>query len=328
MSNALPDWLEPVFARLADRYAAGRFPHALLVTGPAGVGKRLLSQALLARLVCETAGAQPACGQCRGCRLFSSGNHPDVRTVRPDEGKQMIRIDQIRELGEFLVLNSQYRGYRPALIDPADQMNVNAANALLKTLEEPPSTAVLILVSDRPSSLPATIRSRCQMISIPVPTRDVAERWLREQAVEQPAKMLDLALGAPLRARQYAEENRPAAYETLLGVLVQLRRGQQGPVAAATEWKGQLTMLLELAVQAVAEAIRTLSAPNRMTNELHPAFDGLDLMALHGYLDRLFEARGLIAHPLNEQLAIEKILIDWIDVCRRSAGSQQYVRRT
>jgi DNA polymerase III subunit delta' len=224
-------WNEPLLE--AFRARLERLPHALLIHGAPGVGKLALAERMAQLLLCEH--AEPAkrpCGACDGCRWFLGGNHPDFRRVEPEalakqpveaeEGEEgssdasparrakqpslQIKIEQVRALANFLNVRSHRGRLRVALVQPAEDMNENAANALLKGLEEPPAGAVFILVSHRPARLPATIRSRCVAIAVPLPSPDVALEWLASQNIRDAERWLAYAGGAPLRALAYAAE--------------------------------------------------------------------------------------------------------------------------
>ena len=224
-------WNEPFLQ--AFRARLERLPHALLIHGARGVGKLALAERMAQLLLCEHGdAARRPCGECDGCRWFTSGSHPDFRRLEPEalakqpreleEGEEgasetsparrtrqpslQIRIEQVRELADFLNLRSHRGRLRVALIHPAEDMNENAANALLKGLEEPPSGAVFILVSHRPARLPPTIRSRCVALPVPLPPRDVALAWLASQNVRDAERWLAYAGGAPLKALDYAAE--------------------------------------------------------------------------------------------------------------------------
>jgi len=207
-----------------------RMPHALLIHGPQGIGKLQLAERFAQSLLCESADARGApCGGCAGCRWFGAGSHPDFRRVEPEALARQsaagddadeptaaparsakpsieIKVDQIRALDDFLNLKSHRGGPRVALIHPAEAMNPNAANALLKGLEEPPGRALFILVSHRPARLLATIRSRCVMVPIPIPDTAGSLAWLAGQGMQDAAPWLAFASGSPLRALQYAQE--------------------------------------------------------------------------------------------------------------------------
>lgn len=222
-------WNEPVLQRFRARLE--RLPHALLVHGAPGVGKLALAERMAQLLLCEHADpVRRPCGQCEACRWLAIGNHPDFRRVEPEaiakqpveaeEGEEgtsdasparrtrqpslQIKIEQVRELADFLNLRSHRGRLRIALIHPAEDMNESAANALLKGLEEPPAGAVFILVSHRAARLLPTIRSRCVTMAVPLPPRDVALKWLASEGCKDAERWLAYAGGAPLRAVEYA----------------------------------------------------------------------------------------------------------------------------
>jgi DNA polymerase-3 subunit delta' len=215
-------WNQALFESLKAR--AERFPHALLIHGARGIGKLALAEHTAQFLLCEDPARRP-CGRCEGCRWFAAGSHPDFRrlepealarepAVEPDEGAEVptkrgkpslqIRIEQVRELDGFLNVGSHRGRLRVALVHPAEDMNPNAANALLKGLEEPPAGAVFLLVSHRPSQLLPTIRSRCVALAVPIPPQTAALQWLVEQGAKNPERWLAYAGGAPLRGLEYA----------------------------------------------------------------------------------------------------------------------------
>ncbi|MBI3388589.1 MAG: DNA polymerase III subunit delta' [Deltaproteobacteria bacterium] len=150
-------------AQLQAAHARERLAHALLITGLEGIGKQRLANAMATWLAC-TAGAGDACGQCSGCRQMAAGTHPDMRIVTVPSGKKDIRIDAVRGLRSFMQLTPLNAPYKVAIIHDAHALNLNAQNALLKTLEEPPPRSLLILVTHSPGTLLPTVRSRCQRI--------------------------------------------------------------------------------------------------------------------------------------------------------------------
>lgn len=222
-------WNQPILDSVKSRLE--RLPHALLVHGARGVGKLELGERIAQLLLCEHAEeARRPCDACDACRWFLAGNHPDFRRLEPEalmkepaepeeestakRSKQqsiVIRIEQVRALADFLYIGSHRGKRRVALVHPAEDMNANAANALLKGLEEPPAGAVFVLVSHRPTRLLPTVRSRCVAIPVPIPAPDVARGWLAGQGAKDPERWLAYAGGAPLRAFEYAAD--AAAYD-------------------------------------------------------------------------------------------------------------------
>ncbi|MCC4309295.1 DNA polymerase III subunit delta' [Alcanivorax marinus] len=233
-------WHRDEMQRLLDQHARGRLPHALLLAGAAGIGKYRLAQALAQALLCERPAAGLACGECDGCHLSVAGTHPDFQTLAPEPGSNTIKIDQVRRLLEFAGRTAQYGGARVALIAPAEGLNRSAQNALLKTLEEPGEGLVLILVSDQPSLLLPTIRSRCQQRHLPLPPGEAALAWLTPQTGEhEAAALLAAAQGAPLRALALQEADWFAAREQLAGQLLAVARGRASPAQAGQVLAGQ-----------------------------------------------------------------------------------------
>jgi DNA polymerase III subunit delta' len=226
-------WNQPILDALGRR--GERLPHALLLHGVRGVGKLALAERMAQGLLCESADrARRPCGACDACRWFLAGNHPDFRRLEPEalskqegaeeEGTETpkrtkkpsteIKVDQVRELADFLYVGSHRGGLRVALVYPAEDMNPNAANALLKGLEEPPAGAMFLLVSHSPARLLPTVRSRCVAIPVPVPPREAALKWLSGQGVKDAERWLAYAGGAPLRALDYAAD--AATWERLI----------------------------------------------------------------------------------------------------------------
>ncbi len=198
-----PPWHAEPWARLQARRQRGAMPHALLVCGAEGLGKRSFAQRFIHGLLCQQPGDDgQACGHCRSCLLLAAGTHPDrvalTFGLRKDRTpRSEIVVDQIRQLSARLAMASQFGGWQVALIDPADAMNAAAANALLKTLEEPATQTLLVLLADAPWRLPQTIRSRCQRVEFKLPPGDEAMTWLHSRQVSDPASALAAAGGNP-----------------------------------------------------------------------------------------------------------------------------------
>lgn len=178
--------------------------HAYLLHGPAGIGKRLLAERLMAQLLCQRPTPAGACGQCKGCMLLAARSHPDHYILEPEEADKAIRVDRVRELVGFVTQTAQLGGRKVVLLEPAEAMNVNAANALLKSLEEPAGDTVLLLISHQPSRLLPTIKSRCVQQACPLPARPQSLAWLAERlpdlTAERRDELLTLAADSPLAA--------------------------------------------------------------------------------------------------------------------------------
>jgi DNA polymerase-3 subunit delta' len=324
-------WHDAPWRAIVERHQRGRLPHALLLTGPAGVGKHAFALRLAAALLCESPDASGnGCGSCRGCTLLANGSHPDYRHLRLlNKGEYagrtkltsdatVIRIDQVRELSEALALSAQHGGWKVALIDPADLMMAAAANALLKTLEEPAGNALMMLVATRPARLPATIRSRCQVLSLSAPPADEAITWLAGQGVERPEVQLALADGSPLRALELAGEgadrDRAAAFDAFCAIVA----GREDPVAVAGRWSADPDRPLGWLAGWLVDMIRLKSDPgtavldNRdLADRMQALVERIDLLQLFARLDDLQQARRLVGTPVNAQLLCEELLLGW-----------------
>ncbi len=329
--NDLYPWQNEVFADLQQRRAQQRLAHALLISGPTGIGKQQLADVFAQSLLCaepQTDGL--ACGKCHACSLFAAGNHPDVFRLSPEEDSRVIKIDQIRGLIEKVTLSSHYGRYKVVIIHPADAMNIAAANALLKTLEEPPADTILLLITDRPSFLAATIRSRCQSLRLTLPPAEMAQSWLTTQLdnPQDAAVLLGLANGAPLAAVSLADEQLARRKELLQG-WQQLASGKADPVKLAADWvKPDLHLPISWVYGWVADMIRLQSGSGeRLSNQdakatLQKLAQELDLSRLYGLLDRVLEAIKLANSQVNAQTLMEGILLYWSNMPRNTQSGQ------
>jgi DNA polymerase-3 subunit delta' len=232
-------WLASAWEGWARRVAAGRIPHALLVQGPAGLGKRAFVQAVIASLLCQSRREDGhACGLCRGCTLRLAGTHPDQLSITLEDDAREIKVDQIRRIGARVATTSQLGGLKTVMFDPADRMNAASANALLKTLEEPAADSVLVLVADQPGRLPATIRSRCQRIDVRFPPRAQALGYLAEHGVatETAEVALALAAGNPGQAHELARADTMKRAAAVTEDLAGLATARAPAVQVVTRW--------------------------------------------------------------------------------------------
>jgi len=313
----LPPWLAPSWRLLADAIGSGRIHHALLFASPRGYGKRALADAFAAALLCQQRNADgSACGKCRSCLLVAAGSHPDLARVTfeiRDDGRPRteLTVDQLRALGARLSLSSQFGGWQIALIDPADAMNPNAANALLKTLEEPSSNTIIALIADDPSRLPPTIRSRCQKIEVPMPTRADALAWLRSHGVEAgtAAATLDASMNNPGQAEAWLAEGALAVREECASDLAALTASRAVPTAIAERWAADRPDLrLWFAAALARDEARTLAAGGRGSLGLTRR---AEIPKLNAWFGRANQARGLLATPVRADLVLLDLLRGW-----------------
>jgi len=308
------------------------WPHALLLHGPRGIGKHALALNLAQALLCESpAPDNLACGECPSCRYAIAGQHPDLMRLEllmidPDEGAlkavETIGIDRVRALTDFVQLTSHRQRAKVAVIAPADRMNVAAANALLKTLEEPPPGTYLILVADQPGRLPPTILSRCRKLAAPLAAPDDARAWLAAQGIRQPDLALAQAAGAPLAALAHADPGVMAERRAWVDALVLPERLSVQALAARIdaggreERKARLAHALEWLIAWTADLARVAAGGTARQNpDAAPALGRLAAQVapvpLFRYHRALLRQRAMIAHPLQPRLVVEALLIDY-----------------
>ena len=332
-----------------------RLPHALLVTAPLGTGALEFGRALAGGLLCEgtkTDGVTAACGQCPACQWMQAGNHPDFRfvgldgegadepgeagtdfeesapassreqnaTPTPSRGKSIrtrpeIRIDAIRSLGDFALTGARRSGQKVVLISAADRLNAAAANALLKTLEEPMAGMVFILASEAPARILPTVRSRCVTVALAAPANAVAREWmLSTTGLEANAaqRMLDAGGGAPITAKAYADPIRFEIYQSAHSAIASLPDADLLEVAQRLEglepslWFSLLQRWVEDLAR-VAGGIQPRSKGTEL-RQLTSLAARSNLQALLDCAQHLLRFRRSVDHPLNPRLYAEATL--------------------
>ena len=345
MNNSLCDatsvssyypWQATIWQQLFSAHIkSDDFPHALLLSGVSGIGKKDLAFYLAQGLLCQSPlnnpqnGQLEACHQCRSCQLVKAGNHPDFYHLTTPEEKKVIPVDDIRELIQWSVLSSQLNGKKVIIIEPAEAMNLNASNSLLKTLEEPVPGTIIILVSNKKQALLATIRSRCQAVDIPLPDEQMALHWLQGLQVEQPELLLSLASGAPIKAVQLASSEQLGVRHNIVTQLLAIHNNSEDPVQVAEEFNRQIkaskkTLLLSpydviyWMDSFVADLARLSHSckENRITNidyyqNLQQLVNRLYLKKLLQLSDSFNKAYYEVQGSINANLVLEKLLIDW-----------------
>jgi DNA polymerase-3 subunit delta' len=347
MAAALKDlpWHAATWPRIAPLWSRGT--HAVLLHGMAGIGKKNLALDVAAGLLCERPGAagQP-CRQCASCHWFEAGNHPDARVIVPDalaefrpasaevesEGEEAgaeaeggadkarrrreIVLDQVRGLNDFVSISTHRGGRRVAVVMPAEDLRVEAANRLLKLLEEPPPSSVFLLTTDALDAVLPTIRSRCVLVRVNAPSDAEAAQWLAAQGMADAANALAFHGGGPLAALAQASEEADAARLTLYPLLEQGPRLTPGAIAAAigkdVAWPEALDVLLRWSydLHRVARSMSLRYHPSRRS-ALMALGSRCSIPALHEWSRGLLQARRTATHPLNARMAIEAALLDY-----------------
>lgn len=309
--DPLPAWCDVAWRTLAARAANGTLPHAILLCGPFGLGKRAFADAFVRARLCDAPRDGHACGECRACKLLAVGTHPDRIAITFEENpnthklRSEIVIEQIRKLSARLALSSQLGGWQVAVIDPAEAMNFAAQNALLKTLEEPTAASLIVLVSDAPARLSATIRSRCQRLDFALPAHAEALAWLQARHADNAEALLAAAGGNPGQAWLLAAQGGMQRRQEVARDLLALAGGRGNARAIAKAWADdapeqrleQAARLLEGALRARAEGARA---------RFDPGWDD-------GALTRRFAEANDLRARLNGPLRTDLALFDWLD---------------
>ena len=301
-------WQADTWRRMVSLVESDRLPHGLLLAGSSEIGKGDFADRLARLLLCMAPVGGEPCRNCRACTLYEAATHPDFLHIEPPPPGKVIKVDQIRELGEFLSHTASAGPRRVIIVNPAEAMNLNAANAFLKTLEEPGRDVILILVSHQMSSLLPTIRSRCRIIPFPVPEWGEVEAWLRSPGRDPEAvrQAMVLAGGRPLRALRLLDSELRDQLDQFGTALAQLAENRLPPLEAAKEIQGLDSRdALEWFQYHVYQMIRSLADD-----------DGARSRILFRFLDRLSVARQRLLSTANPQpqLLWEEILMDWKSV--------------
>jgi len=302
-------WQQDRWQQLALQIEQQRLPHALLLTGSKYIGKYQFALSLAQRLLCHAPVRGYSCGQCKSCHLVMSGGHPDNFKIEPEEEGKAIKIDLIRQLGEFVAKTSQQGGWKVIIISPAESMNINASNALLKSLEEPGPNTLLILVCNEPSRLSATIRSRCRMVKFPVPSISKVRPWLAQVAGqnEDIEQLLRYSNGCPLLALQLLETD-----------LLERRRKFVGLIDDLSEHR--------ISALIVAEACQENDSPmmvdwlySHLALMIKSGKKGVSKRLVFRYMDTLMQAKRQMQSTANTniQLLWEELLLNWQQLFKR-----------
>jgi len=342
------EWQRNIWQGLVER--SDRLPHALLFTGPAGSGKTQFAQTFAARILCETPDSEGfACGKCQACGWRKSGNHPDFLLITPEsaqaieevetengegglaKGKKrsdQIRIEQIRALASLLNVGAHRQGYRVVIIQPAEAMNTSTANALLKLLEEPPSSTLFILITNSYHNLLPTVLSRCQAVRFPKPDEERALRWLETEGIKNADLLLAFAGGMPLAAASLASGGAAQHFAHFLSGLQ--TSSATNALRLAAQWESWLRESKDESAKTTDQIdmpglitwlqkwvfdllmVKLMGTPKffpGMKNELKALCDHASISALFACYNDIQRARAVARHPLNPRLLLEDLAL-------------------
>lgn len=329
MSYKVYPWQLSTWAMLKQQQ--DKMHHAILLSGEQGIGKQHFANTLAQSLLCQQPSQEGfACGECQSCHWFSNQTHPDFKLVSAENDdedddkkstskKTQISVHQIRTLNDFLALSS-HQGKKVVLINPAEDMNLAATNALLKMLEEPPNNAFFILVTHSSKRLLATIRSRCQQVNMQCPDSEIGQRWLKQEGLSVSSQQLRYVGGSPLKAIQQED------YDDCMRLVKSLMDGRLMDISQAVNFCQSIGMAKSVDVlqkwlhdllsttnnlparyhEISAEKLTTLA------KQLEPS-RGFDL------LDQLNYFRRHAQHPLNQELQFESICLNYTKIFKEAA---------
>lgn len=307
-------------------------PHALLIKGAQGIGKLDLALHFAQSLLCSSPKPDGLpCAECDSCHWFAQDSHPDFRLIQPDAmsaaedgeeksgGKKAsneISVDQIRDLSNFANLSAHCGGYRVVIVHPAETMNTNAANSLLKTLEEPTDNLLFLLVTHKPQQLLPTILSRCLGFTINTPTREAGATWLASQGIKTPDQALAQTGFAPLQALNWARSGEGTEERQLLLTAIRQPAKMDALALAENLQKSQPIHVIhclqqwchDLASAQLAGSVRYFP---EQAGELGKLACGVSSVALMRFQKELLEARRAAFHPLNPKLSLESLLLSY-----------------
>ncbi len=320
---AVYPWQKETWNQLIKRAKGKSIPHAILLTGPMGNGKFHFARSFAKYLLCSNLNDQDlACGVCQSCYWFDNNSHPDLNEVLPTGKSETIKVDQIRELCSHLSLTSHSGGFQIGLIYPVEKMNLNAANSLLKSLEEPTGNSIYILVSHEPGQLPATIRSRCQQLTMLAPEPGLGAHWMEQQGIENSAAISDLLAitSAPLAAlklhQQQELQKRLQIAQELLAVIEQ----QTSLVSTAEKWAKENIKVINVwllswvsdMIKARFDSVNAYQHNPDVQNMLQRLNNLLNLTLLFSVHNQLMQTNKTLVRSANHQMLAESILLSWI----------------
>jgi len=304
-------WHRSVWQQLLQQIENAQLPHALLFSGLEGVGKVQLAKSLAQILLCQEPIHGLACGNCKGCHLFRADTHPDFYPIQPEAGKQ-IKIEEIRALQDSIASSAQQGGRKVVVMGPAEALNLNAANAILKTLEEPPGATHLLLFTHQLSSVLPTIKSRCQALQLPVPKSEQSLPWLTGIAGEKAGQLLADSRGLPLKALSWLETDQLALRDEVFATLLAVTEQRSGPVSAASKLtQYPLDQVCLLVIEEVETRVeRSITGSSYSAGATSWQLKTTKLMLFRDKVLQLLTKVRKGNNP-NQQLAIEELLLEY-----------------
>jgi DNA polymerase-3 subunit delta' len=318
--NDLYPWLTDLWQEWHANLHADRFPNASVVVASQGMGVEQLVEKFSRAVMCQNYPAE-SCGFCHSCQLMESNNHPDYHVIRPEKEGKTITVEQIRQCNRLAQESSQLSGSRLFVIHPAEAMNESAANALLKTLEEPSSSCLFLLVTHRAHGLLPTITSRCQQWHLATPDSQAVAAWLNEQsAAKVPAYAAHINGNAPLATLEFVEQKKVSRYVELESQLIALCQQQADVVKLAKELASDASESLNWMwyllsdAQKVHYGLQTAS----FTPGASQIADLVDYQRLYSQTQELLKLIEQLR--LHSGLNAELLILDWLfkfngDIC-------------
>lgn len=311
------DWQQTQWDNFCQRVHANTLAHAYLLSGSQGIGAQELALAMGQYLLCSSPLANIACGNCRSCALLRANTHPDFLWVHPEEKGKQIKVDQVREISLRVSQTAQQGGKKVIVVSPAEAMNINAANAILKNLEEPSGETFFFLVSYQANRVLPTIRSRCAKVTLALPSYRQSLAWLQEVGVESPEQILDDASGAPLLAKEWRDQGLAQQLQDIMQAMVDVGEGRLEPMGFAKRFaKSDPFVIIQQMLTAVERVIGLQVGGREVSEHYRPLLSICHTCRtdiLFRLRDRLCERKSqLLSSPnLNAALLVEELALDW-----------------
>jgi DNA polymerase-3 subunit delta' len=320
-------WHKSSWDKFVTAKLKNHLPHALLISGTDGTGKLDFAKRIATALLCTSPVNHEACHNCKSCKTYQAGANPDFMGIELLEGKQQIAVDQIRQLSDFITYTRSFNAYRVILLNPVERMNANAANSLLKSLEEPASNTVIILVASNLSRIIPTIKSRCQILTLPTPSKASAITWLKQRkSTTNPEELLKMANGQPLTAMTISDEDiqsRGELAKDLYSICIQeksvtdvAKRWEKFDQSNLLNW--QITWVENFIKNNVSKSKAEPADKDELAIILAKLDDNLSSVEQWNLYQQLISQKKYIHTSVNPLLFIENMLLLWLQASRSS----------